>query len=70
MRREPWGLSAERTHSGAPCFAGWAAGAGGAPAPAVDGNFRAASISWQAVEGNTVEIHLQTEWKRSYTGTH
>jgi hypothetical protein len=34
----------------------------------VDGNFRAASISWQAVDGNTVEIHLQSEWRRSYTG--
>ena len=43
-----------------------AVGAGGTAI--VDGNFRAASISWQAVDGNTVEIHLQSEWQRSYTG--
>ena len=42
--------------------AGMAAGANGVSA-AVDGNFRAASISWQAIEGNTVEIYLQTEWQ-------
>jgi len=46
---------------------GGAAGANGVSA-AVDGNFRAASISWQAIKGNTVEIYLQTEWQRSYTG--
>jgi hypothetical protein len=46
------------------------AGAAGVPdnQPDNEGNFRAASISWMAISGNTVDIHLQSEWTRSYSG--
>uniref|UniRef100_A0A7S0M3A7 Integrin beta-like protein A-E N-terminal domain-containing protein n=1 Tax=Cryptomonas curvata TaxID=233186 RepID=A0A7S0M3A7_9CRYP len=36
--------------------------------PPAAGHYRAGSISWRKLEGNTVEFEVQSEWRKSYTG--
>jgi len=33
-----------------------------------EGNFRAGAMSWRQLQGNEIELRLQSEWRRSFTG--